>query len=65
MDDMKIQVVPDQPSVRSGETARVNGERGIVPPAHDCDEHAVPYESDGALGHGFECGVCGAFLQAG
>lgn len=32
---------------------------------HDCDENAVPYVSDGALGHGFECGVCGAFLQAG
>lgn len=25
----------------------------------------VPYESDGALGHGWECGRCGAFLQAG
>jgi transcription initiation factor IIE alpha subunit len=32
---------------------------------HDCEEHAVPYESDGALGHGFECGICGKFLQAG
>lgn len=34
-------------------------------PAHDCHENAVPYESDGPLGHGWECGVCGAFLQAG
>lgn len=32
---------------------------------HKCDEHAVPYESDGALGHGWECGFCGRFLQAG
>jgi len=32
---------------------------------HDCDENAVPYESDGALGHGWECGICGKFLQAG
>lgn len=32
---------------------------------HDCDENAVPYESDGALGHGWECGICGNFLQAG
>lgn len=33
--------------------------------SHDCMDHAVPYESDGPLGHGFECGRCGAFLQAG
>jgi hypothetical protein len=33
--------------------------------AHVCDDNAVPYVSDGALGHGFECGICGAFLQAG
>jgi transcription initiation factor IIE alpha subunit len=32
---------------------------------HDCYDNAVPYESDGALGHGFECGICGEFLQAG
>ena len=32
---------------------------------HDCMENAVPYVSDGALGHGWECGRCGAFLQAG
>lgn len=35
-----------------------------VPP-HDCDENAVTYKSDGALGHGWECGLCGRFLQAG
>jgi hypothetical protein len=35
-------------------------------PAHDCEENAVPYtNSGGALGHGFECGICGKFLQAG
>lgn len=65
MDGITIRVVKDQPSVRYGETARVNAERGIEPPPHDCDDHPVPYVSDGALGHGFECGVCGAFLQAG
>lgn len=33
---------------------------------HDCWENAVPYtNSGGALGHGFECGRCGRFLQAG
>lgn len=32
---------------------------------HDCEAHAVPYKSGGALGHGFECGICGKFLQAG
>lgn len=32
---------------------------------HDCEDEAVEYESDGALGHGWECGVCGRFLQAG
>jgi len=32
---------------------------------HDCDDNAVPYESNGALGHGWECGICGKFLQAG
>lgn len=32
---------------------------------HDCWDHAVPYVSDGPLGHGWECGLCGAFLQAG
>jgi hypothetical protein len=35
-----------------------------VPP-HDCEENMVPYKSDGALGHGWECGLCGRFLQAG
>ena len=30
-----------------------------------CMDNAKPYTSDGALGHGFECGVCGKFLQAG
>lgn len=33
--------------------------------AHNCEENAVPYKSDGALGHGWECGICGRFLQAG
>lgn len=32
---------------------------------HDCMDFEVPYTSDGALGHGWECGRCGAFIQAG
>jgi hypothetical protein len=36
-----------------------------VPASHNCEENAVPYKSDGALGHGWECGICGRFLQAG
>ena len=34
-------------------------------PIHNCMDNAVPYTSDGALGHGWECGKCGRFLQAG
>ena len=40
-------------------------DHGTTAQEHDCMEYAVPYTSDGALGHGFECGRCGAFLQAG
>lgn len=36
-----------------------------MPKGHNCFDNAVPYESDGALGHGWECGICGEFLQAG
>ena len=32
---------------------------------HDCDDHARPCTTDGPLGHGWECGKCGNFLQAG
>jgi hypothetical protein len=33
---------------------------------HDCMDYAQTYSSsDGPLGHGWECGRCGAFLQAG
>lgn len=32
---------------------------------HDCHEEAVYVKTDGPLGHGWECGQCGAFLQAG
>lgn len=32
----------------------------------DCDDPVpVPYTSDGPLGHGWECDMCGGFLQAG
>jgi len=37
----------------------------FVPPTHVCEDHLVVYSSDGALGHGWECGICGKFLQAG
>jgi hypothetical protein len=33
--------------------------------AHNCDDHARPCKTNGPLGHGWECGECGAFLQAG
>jgi hypothetical protein len=39
--------------------------QGDAAPSHVCSEHPVPYVSDGPLGHGWECGICGAFLQAG
>lgn len=29
------------------------------------DPEPVPYVSDGPLGHGWDCGRCGGFLQAG
>ncbi len=33
---------------------------------HNCFDYAVPYtDSGGALGHGFECGLCGDMIQAG
>lgn len=63
--DFRVPESHDHPPVRAGEVEATNAARGIEPPAHDCDDHAVPYVSDGALGHGWECGVCGAFLQAG
>lgn len=54
--DLQTGKVSEQPIV-------VDPEAG---PDHDCDENAVPYtNSGGPLGHGWECGVCGAFLQAG
>ena len=39
-------------------------DRDLAPgDAHDCMDSAVPYRT--ADSHGWECGVCGAFLQAG
>jgi hypothetical protein len=43
---------------------RAREDRSGVRP-HDCTEYAVPCTTDGPLGHGWECGACGAFLQAG
>lgn len=66
-EEISIRVVPDSgmPPVRAGATADAIAESEVEPPAHDCWENPVPYESDGPLGHGWECGVCGTFLQAG
>jgi hypothetical protein len=64
---IEIRVVPDSglPPVRAGATSEAIAESGVESPPHDCWENPVPYESDGPLGHGWECGICGAFLQAG
>ena len=64
---ISFRVVPDSqlPPVRAGATEAAVAESGLAPPEHDCWENPAPYESDGPLGHGWECGVCGAFLQAG
>jgi hypothetical protein len=43
--------------------ATIDVKRVATEPNHDCDEHAVPY-NDGRY-HGWECGKCGRFLQAG
>jgi hypothetical protein len=53
------------PPVEAGATAAAVAESDTPIPDHDCMENAVPYVSDGPLGHGWECGVCGEFLQAG
>lgn len=31
---------------------------------HDCFDNAVPYRIPG-VGHGWECGICGALVQTG
>jgi hypothetical protein len=53
------------PAVEAGATAAAVAESDTPVPDHDGWENAVPYVSDGPLGHGWECGVCGEFLQAG
>lgn len=65
MTEFSVPPTGDDPPVPAGEVERVNAERGIEPEDHDCMEHAVPCTTDGPLGHGWECGKCGAFLQAG
>lgn len=37
----------------------------VQPATHDCLENAQPVATDGPLGHGWACAVCGAPLQAG
>lgn len=50
---------------RADEADRAEFKRAEREADHDCWDNAVPYVSDGPLGHGWECGKCGAFLQAG
>ncbi len=60
--------VPDvtiSEAVPAGQLAEYVEQESVEVPVHNCDENAVPYVSDGALGHGWECGLCGRFLQAG
>ena len=63
--EITIRVVGGDP-VPSGELeAAIEAGTVPTPAAHDCEAEPVPYVSDGALGHGFECGMCGKFIQAG
>lgn len=64
-DEIEVRLLPDVPPVQSGQRQAELEKSGGEVPAHDCWDNAVPYVSDGALGHGAECGICGAFLQAG
>lgn len=59
--DLDVRTAPGDPAAHTAASIRRDKEAA----GHDCEANAVPYESDGALGHGFECGVCGRFLQAG
>ena len=59
--EMKIRVITEEEVAATKEWAK----KVPAEMPHNCMENAVPYTSDGALGHGWECGVCGAFLQAG
>ena len=52
-------------AVEAGARAALVSAGELDVPPHDCNEHAVPYHSNGPLGHGFECQICGCFLQAG
>jgi len=62
--DMLRRVIQKHPSIgKTNSDAEVFTTDDI--PEHDCWENAGPYKSDGALGHGFECKICGKFLQAG
>jgi len=65
-DGIAVRVISTpEPPVQAGATEEALAESGTEPPPYDCWESPVPYESDGPLGHGWECGVCGAFLQGG
>ena len=52
-------------AARSRARQRDRVEAEAVEADHNCWENAVPYESDGPLGHGWECGICGALIQVG
>lgn len=54
---------PVQPKTPHLDQVRANVKQPV--PDHTCDVEAVPVRTDGALGHGFACQVCGRYLQAG
>lgn len=45
--------------------SREKAEGFVQSSSHNCWEEAVQVKTDGPIGHGWECGKCGAFLQAG
>ncbi len=55
----------EPPAVKSGELEAQLKARSETLAPHNCEQYARPYFSNGALGHGWECGRCGRFLQAG
>lgn len=53
------------PATSSRDPVEVENLTHTAVPAHDCFEEAVPILTNGPLGHGWACGICGTFLQAG
>jgi hypothetical protein len=56
----------DPTPVKSGKRQQRVKTKKIKIEKHNCWDNAVPYTgSGGPLNHGWECGYCGEFLQAG